>query len=144
MDRRPDGTYAILDYKTSQVGRFQQELEQDLHLQHYLYTLAEEALHPERRIQAAGYLLLAEDGGYHSFPRGMSGEAYRRTYGEMIRLLLEWLEDEDRIQTWCPCFHVENHQLVLGDDETRDAAWKSCQYYCGYAAICAQLREELV
>ncbi len=72
-----------------------EEIASNLHLQHYLYTLAEEALHPERKVDEAGYLLLAANDGEcyaeEREVRHVEREAAKRT-----EALIRILSDEER------------------------------------------------
>ena len=134
VDEHADGSYAIVDYKTSNPERFREEIASNLHLQHYLYTLAEEALHPERKVDEAGYLLLAaNDGECYAEERGAAcrAEAAKRT-----EALIRILSDEEKAQTCAPCYRLDGDELKLGSAEERGDQWSSCRRYCGFAALC--------
>ena len=134
VDECADGSYAIVDYKTSNPERFREEIASNLHLQHYLYTLAEEALHPERKVDEAGYLLLAaNDGECYAEERGAAcrAEAAKRT-----EALIRILSDEEKAQTCAPCYRLDGEELKPGSAEERGDQWSSCRRYCGFAALC--------
>lgn len=133
VDACTDGTCAIVDYKTSNPLSFQKEINEHLHLQHYLYALAEEALHPDRKVDEAGYLLLSDDGKYLSLK---SSDALREEYAKRTTAILQILSDEETAQTCAPCYQLSKDELIPGTPEARGEQWNSCRCYCGFAAVC--------
>ena len=133
VDECADGSCAIVDYKTSDPATFRREIAGELHLQHYLYALAEESLHPERKVSEAGYLLLSAGGEYLPIESSaaLRDECARRTAG-----LLRVLADEEGAQTCAPCYRLDGDALTPGSAEERGEQWNSCRRYCGFAALC--------
>lgn len=132
VDRLADGSRAILDYKTGDAEKM--EREKDLHLQHYLYTLAEQKLGGEETAaKEAGYLLL--ESGAQYMP-GDTGE-YERA-AALVDLLLAWMEDEQQAQTPVPCFELNDKMdtLSLGSDKVRVETYEGCQRYCLLRDLC--------
>lgn len=154
VDRLTDGSYAILDYKTGNPDNIKSEIH--CHWQHYLYTVAEEQLHPERgSIGRAGYLFL----------RGDEPEMVELTEDRFLRAEtaahIEWLMNRisqaDYEPECMPCFRLEADDpnnprpagqprtLLPGTEEERSKGLKNCGRWCEFAEICPkqiQLKQE--
>ena len=134
VDEHADGSYAIVDYKTSNPERFRGEIASNLHLQHYLYTLAEEALHPERKVDEAGYLLLAaNDGECYAEERGAACRAGgRKADGGPDTYPF----GRGKAQTCAPCYRLDGDELKLGSAEGAATSGAAARRNCGFAALC--------
>lgn len=133
------GEHHILDYKTTNPRSFYEE--EALHLQHYLYALAFEKLHPDSKVSSAAYQLLRDEGHCVAYEQK---ESYRKDMARKLEGLLENLCNKDILQTPKPCFVLdkENH-LALGTNENRQTAYKSCKNFCDYREFCKTYWEEM-
>ena len=133
VDRLPDGTLAILDYKTG-TSKYYRENEA-IKLQPYLYARALEQLQPGVHVTDSGYLFLKDSADYFAVPQT---EAARAMKEKTITGLLTWLENEDRAMTAAPAFYItETEGLeVAGNPEDREKQYKSCGRWCEYAGFC--------
>lgn len=123
-----DGKLRILDYKTGDVFRFTNDMSH--HLQHYLYTLAEETL-SNRKIEHADYLFL-------NTPTGIRLETIeedntkRSEMAQTVETLLEWLSDEEKCTNHIPCpVTVSGTTNAAIATEPNDP----CRY-CAYTEFC--------
>lgn len=132
LDRCNDGACAVLDYKTGDPAR--QEEQKQYHLQHYLYTEAERilsdgAVDPKE----AGYLMLAADPV--SYLKAEQADHTRSA--QSLTALLEKLENEDTCLEALPWAVTETGELAdLHGTEERDRRWGGCSNYCEFAALC--------
>ena len=133
VDQCGDGKFAIVDYKTSNPVSFRGEMREHLHLQHYLYALAEEKLHPGRSVAESGYLLMRSDGGYIPVDEG---KEKREEYARRVEGLLGELSDEEKALTCAPSYELRDGKLAVGSAEKRIEQWESCRHYCGFASLC--------
>ncbi len=136
-----NGKTHILDYKTGNSKYF---LKHE-HWQHYLYTLAYEAISDGDKVEEAGYLLLNPSTRLLSYPQ-VSDPQERVILNRKIALLLEFLSNEKNITTPCPCFVLDENKntLVVSDSKTRKKAHKNCEQTCDYVSFCGKEVEELV
>ena len=118
VDRTPDG-YEIIDYKTNNPFYFKKEL--DDKLQHYLYTVAWEKLHPEVKVVRASYVML--EGTARPIDIDMT-ETVRSEMNRKMEKLLETLSDPDTALT--PAFEVEKPNGEKG----------SCSKNCPFLELC--------
>lgn len=138
MDQLPGGGCAILDYKTGSVEKM--EREKELHLQHYLYSLAQAVLSGGQYVpDEAGYLMLENDAYY------IPGDRSRDTAtAQTIRALLEWLEDEEQAQQAAPTFQLTpNGTIEPAADEIRRETYRECSRYCTFKTLCPWSNEEV-
>jgi ATP-dependent helicase/DNAse subunit B len=134
VDQWPDGTCRILDYKTGNAYFFRRDI--DKHLQHYLYTLAEEELYKDqdRKVTAASYLFLEEADSCEEI---VQDQAKRDEMKKKMENLLAMLEKEETAQLPAPCFEYDQKdKFVPGKLEQRREAQEACRKYCKYAALC--------
>ncbi|MBQ9931142.1 MAG: PD-(D/E)XK nuclease family protein, partial [Firmicutes bacterium] len=138
VDQRQNGC-SILDYKTGNSYFFKRDI--DKHLQHYLYTLAEEELYKDqkRKIDSATYLFLEDR---DNFVEILQDAATRKLMEQKMEKLLELLEKEDTAQEPCPCYvwDPQKNRFELGSEEKRQEAQESCRGYCKYADLCPNVR----
>ncbi len=128
VDKLQNGTIGILDYKTGDANRFKKD--ESYHLQHYLYTLAEEKL-SGRKIDEAVYLLLEAPPGEELY----RVDKKRDEMANIVKGLLEWIEDEKNCMEWSPCLTLENGKMKAVSDEERE-----CSQKCVYSEFCMNLR----
>lgn len=97
VDRLPDGTYAVWDYKTSSARRYESQwthFEGGRQLQHVLYAWAAEALlrreglDPDPHVARSGYLMTARRGRGHRADRPQD-PARREAAQRLLRQLLD-------------------------------------------------------
>ena len=141
VDRVGEDQYAILDYKTGDIKKM--ERDRALHLQDYLYALAEKELSGGTCTPSeAGYLMLESDevvyiqGG----DAAENGETEKR-----ICALLDLLEDEEKILEAAPGFSLssDGKSLVLAEPEEREKIYAGCKYYCSHKDFCPWYQKEV-
>ena len=141
VDKLPNGELAILDYKTGRIENYTEAMYR--HLQHYLYTLAEEQLHGTS-ITQAGYLFLKEEAKLVPLEEN---KALREEMEERITWLLDRISYEDYAMEYQPCFvpqRDDDGNPIPGALESSDnkEALKNCKKTCEFAAVCpAQQRK---
>jgi len=136
VDELSDGSIAVVDYKTGSVRKM--EREKHLHLQDFLYSLAEKALSGGKYVPAeAGYLMLENGAFYLPGDRSRDGEVEKT-----IRALLEWLEDETKAQEAAPVFSLSGGSLQTGSESRRRGYYGACSRYCTLKTLCPWYREE--
>ena len=135
VDKLPDGELAILDYKTGRMENYTDEMYR--HLQHYLYTLAEEQLHGTS-ITQAGYLFLKEETKLVPLEEN---KALREEMEERITWLLDRISEENYPLECQPCFvplcDDDGNPIpgVMVCSDNKDAL-KNCKKNCEFAAVC--------
>lgn len=131
LDQAPDGSLAIVDYKTGRVDKYRSHPEH--YVQPLLYTLAAEALQNRPGdVQLARYEGLA-DGSTVELP--MTGPDRQKAV-QQLESFLTYLCDTADAPACDPCLQwEENHWVPTPDDApVRDsAAW--CDY-CPYHGFC--------
>lgn len=126
-----NGKFNILDYKTGDADRFEADIK--YHLQHYLYTLAEER--SNHTIENAEYLFLGSPSGAKLV--SIEENTVRRTQmAKTVENLLDWLSDEEKCMMWAPCLTEKEGIMDQGDIKNREKAQKICSYYCIYKEFC--------
>ena len=136
VDELRDGCIAILDYKTGDPQKLTRE--KDRHWQHYLYTLVEEALHPDRQVGQADYLFLQEQAEALTMEETAQ---QRELYRSRITWLLDQVADERRTPACVPSYEVDkNHPDVLttGLAGKRGEERKACAAWCEFADVCPE------
>ena len=132
VDSQPDGTLAILDYKTGGSGSYRDSLE--VKLQQYLYTLAAESMEPEQKVAEGGYLFLRDAADYLRVPMDGTERARKE---RTITSLLDWMAEEERMQIAAPAFEMTDGTITgLGDANARKKQFEKCSRYCEFAALC--------
>ena len=129
------GKTMILDYKTGDAKAFHER--EDYHLQHYLYTLAEEQYSGEK-IDEAGYLFLENPSGAE-YSKIIQDSAMRSEMAQKIENLLDWLADENKCMEWAPCLTMDNGQMKKGSDQQRIEWREYCSRFCIYKEFCEKL-----
>lgn len=145
VDELSDGSIAIVDYKTGNPEKFKSELHR--HWQHYLYTAAEEQLHPDRKVTKAGYLLLREDG---EMVEKEENDDLREETAARVKWLLDRISAEDYEPECAPGFKVKTKsdtdpnlpppKPVLLEPTMDGFDVDQCRYHCEFAAICPALK----
>lgn len=142
VDELPDGSLCVLDYKTGDPEKFREEKAR--HWQHYIYTLAEESLHPDRAIEEAGYLFLQEDAKTNPYDGETETQDLRRLCSARIAWLLEQIADKDKSLKYMPCY-AEKATSKEGSGEMKstnhDQALRSCVNWCDYAMVCPKQKD---
>ena len=119
-DRVADG-YEVIDYKTGSPYSFRRDFADKL--QYYLYTLAWEKLHPDKRIVRASYDLLDGPGGAEKVVVEMTGEL-RDTMRERVTALLDLLSRPEDAMT--PAYRLP----------APDGGERACSEYCIFHDLC--------
>lgn len=130
VDRLPDGSYGIVDYKTGDPGWL--EREKDYHLQHYLYKEAEKAL-SDGAVDArdAGYLLLAEKAQYLPADEDSDKNAAR-----LVEALLKGLKADEANALKALPHRIKDGNLIPWDSEEEQKEAAGCKNYCRYRELC--------
>ena len=139
VDKLPDGSIAVLDYKTGDPEKLKSELAR--HWQHYLYTVAEEQLHAGRKVERAGYLFLQEEA---KLLQGTEIEALRELFNQRIAWVLDQVADEARTPECKPCYTLKKTTVKAGghpgemdrDGTASTAAVNGCRNWCEFAIVC--------
>jgi len=139
VDELSDGSLAILDYKTGNPEHYKNDLFR--HWQHYLYTVAEEQKHPDRKVERAGYLFLQEEAELVDLAED---EALREELEKRVEWLLDRISAEDYRPECAPGFAEKTEDPVtkLPPTETWElvpsgegADGDRCRY-CEFTEIC--------
>lgn len=120
VDQVADG-YEVIDYKTGNPYYFRRDFADKL--QYYLYTVAWEKLHPDRRIVRASYDLLDGPGGVEQVVIEMTGDLREQMYNR-VTALLDLLSDP------------ENALLPAWLTQTPDGEQRMCNDYCIFWELC--------
>lgn len=134
LDRLPDGTYAVVDYKTGDSKKYRDHPQR--YVQPLLYTLAAQALLREgARVSQAGYLFLkSEEDRALVYPQT---EESLRDGVNKLEALLDWLCAPEGCRTKHPCFTWDGTALEPGSDKER-ADHRACGTFCPYRELCGE------
>lgn len=138
LDLLPNGTAAILDYKT---GNGKDYREHPFHkLQPYLYALAAEQLNPGLKVTESGYLFLREGADYFAVSQSEEARAEKQA---AVLALLDWLRDEERARIAAPAFRLSPDGITLraGSAKERTDCFDECSKWCDFVAICPAKRQ---
>lgn len=145
VDELSDGSIAIVDYKTGDPEKFKNEIHR--HWQHYLYTVAEEQLHTDRKVSRAGYLLLREDS---EMVEKIENDDLREETAARVKWLLDRISAEDYVPECAPGFKAKTKsdddpnlpppKPVLLEPAMEGYDLDQCRYVCEFAQICPMLR----
>ena len=139
VDEMPDGSIAILDYKTGNPENYKNDMFR--HWQHYLYTVAEEKAHSDRQVGRAGYLFLQEEAELVDMAED---DELREELEKRIAWLLDRISAEDYKPECAPGFveKTEDPVTKLPPTETWELVplWEGADgercRYCEFTEIC--------
>lgn len=120
VDQVADG-YEVIDYKTGNPYYFRRDFADKL--QYYLYTLAWEKLHPDKKIVRASYDLLDGPGGSEQVVVEMTDDLRTQMYDRVTMLLDLLSRPEDAI---LPAYLTQ----------TPDGEQRECSEYCIFHDLC--------
>lgn len=132
LDQLPDGTYAVVDYKTGESKKYRDHPQR--YVQPLLYTLAAQALLGEgARVSQAGYLFLkSEEDRALVYPQT---EESLRDGVNKLEALLDWLCAPEGCWAKNPCFIWDGTKLTPGSEKEQEDH-KACGTFCPYRAFC--------
>ena len=135
VDRLPDGSISIIDYKTGKPKYYRDHLETKL--QPYLYSQAAKKLDAELNVRNAGYLFL-KDSAYYLQAWRESGTEDKEA--NRIASLLDWISDESAVLEDTPDFQFEEDGRIcsLG---SKAGNTENCSKFCDYLELCTALRD---
>ena len=134
VDRLPDGSISIIDYKTGKPNHYRENIKKKL--QPYLYARAAERLDQDLKVKKAGYLFLKNSAFYLQAWNKAEREDLETN---KVSSLLNWISSENGALTEAPDFTFHEDGSIQGFGN-RDEMRKNCWKFCDYSELCAALR----